>query len=152
MLGLKKKLCSGLLGVLFSIPLRASLLNDPELRFPEGVATAEVLKIGDRTADGGGLQASAAALFRAMLQGFGFGGVYKAMSAGLHLWGEFLSFGSYVGVTVLKFEVGLSPALLGVGYIVGLSASAQIIFGAIIGQWLIIPLASIEEDVSTICV
>ncbi len=37
----------GLLGVLFSVPLRRTLILDQKLQFPEGVATAEVLKIGE---------------------------------------------------------------------------------------------------------
>ena len=39
-------LVGGLLGVLFTIPLRRALIGQPSLRFPEGVATAEVLKVG----------------------------------------------------------------------------------------------------------
>ena len=38
----------GLLGVVFTIPLRRALIEGARLRFPEGVATAEVLKIGSR--------------------------------------------------------------------------------------------------------
>src|SRR5215813_3717977 len=41
----------GILGVLFTIPLRRALIIDQPLQFPEGVATAEVLKVG---AEGGG--------------------------------------------------------------------------------------------------
>src|SRR2546421_9017304 len=44
----------GILGVLFTIPLRRALIVTTALRFPEGVATAEVLKVG---ADGGGVTA-----------------------------------------------------------------------------------------------
>ena len=42
----------GLLGVLFTIPLRRSLIVEQNLRFPEGVAAAEVLKAGDNPAQG----------------------------------------------------------------------------------------------------
>ena len=44
-------LCGGVLGVLFTIPLRQALIVEQDLKFPEGVATSEVLKTGEKGGD-----------------------------------------------------------------------------------------------------
>src|SRR4030042_849444 len=65
----------GLLGVLFTIPLRRSLIVEGNLQFPEGIATAEVLKTGQR--GGAGIihiavASVAGALFKVGAKGIGF--------------------------------------------------------------------------------
>ena len=62
----------GLLGVLFSVPLRRTLILDQKLQFPEGVATAEVLKVGQDPGRGLkalSLAAATGALFKLALSG-----------------------------------------------------------------------------------
>jgi putative OPT family oligopeptide transporter len=66
----------GILGVLFTIPLRRALIIEQPLQFPEGVATAEVLKVG---AEGGG------GLGVLVLAGV-LGAVVKVGATGLKLW------------------------------------------------------------------
>ena len=70
----------GLLGVLFTIPLRRALIVDKPLEFPEGQATAEVLKAGESGGAGLGLIAISAAA----------GGLFKLCAGGLGLFGEVL--------------------------------------------------------------
>lgn len=66
----------GILGVLFTIPLRRAMIIEQPLRFPEGVATAEVLKAGHEGGSGVAKIAIAAAI----------GGVFKLGATGLRLW------------------------------------------------------------------
>src|SRR5215475_10507985 len=76
----------GILGVLFTIPLRRALIIDQPLQFPEGVATAEVLKVG---AEGGG------GLATLVLAGV-IGAVVKVGATGLKLWAETVRFGGWL--------------------------------------------------------
>jgi hypothetical protein len=66
----------GLLGVLFTIPLRRALIVETPLTFPEGVATAEVLKVGDQGGAGIG----------AIVAGAIVGALFKFGETGLRLW------------------------------------------------------------------
>ena len=100
----------GLLGVLFSVPLRRTLILDQKLQFPEGVATAEVLKVGQDP--GRGLKALSIAAAT--------GALFKLALSGLRLSPESFAVARYFGDrTIGFFGINLSPALLGVGYIVG---------------------------------
>src|SRR4051794_2565651 len=76
----------GILGVLFTIPLRRALIIDQPLQFPEGVATAEVLKVGAE--GGGGL--------RVLVLAAVIGAVVKVGATGLKLWAETVRFGGWI--------------------------------------------------------
>jgi putative OPT family oligopeptide transporter len=121
----------GVIGVMFTIPLRRALIVDNPLRFPEGVATAEVLKVGDR--GGAGIQYLAIAGL--------IGALFKLGSTGVRLWGELFEWARFAGGTILYFGINLSPALVGVGYIVGLNISTLIFLGGILNWWVAIPIA-----------
>jgi putative OPT family oligopeptide transporter len=124
----------GLLGVLFSVPLRRTLILEQKLQFPEGVAAAEVLKAGAGTANAASglkwLGLSAAA-----------GGLFKFATSGLRLAPETFSISQFVGDRgVAFFGYGFSPALLAVGYIVGLNVGILVAAGGAFSWWLAIPL------------
>jgi putative OPT family oligopeptide transporter len=121
----------GLLGVLFSVPLRRTLIIEQRLKFPEGVATAEVLKV---SADpGSGLRALGLAALA--------GGAFKAALSGLRLSPEAFTAAGYVGPRgIAFFGFSLSPALLAVGYIVGLNVGLVMLSGGVLSWWLFIPL------------
>jgi putative OPT family oligopeptide transporter len=120
----------GLLGVLFSVPLRRTLILDQGLQFPEGVATAEVLKVGQDP--GRGLKvlsiaAGAGALFKLMLSGFRFSP-------------EVFAIARYFGDrTIGFFGINLSPALLAVGFIVGFNVGCLMLAGGALAWWVFIP-------------
>jgi putative OPT family oligopeptide transporter len=120
----------GLLGVLFSVPLRRTLILDQKLQFPEGVATAEVLKVS--VDPGRGLKslsyaAGAAALFKLALSGLKFSPE------------SFITARFFGERTIGFFGISLSPALLGVGYIVGMNIGALMLSGGALSWWLFIP-------------
>ena len=126
----------GLLGVLFTIPLRGALIVTARLRFPEGVATAEVLKVasGDHRPAGSGESVKD---FRALFGAALFGGLAKLGESGMRLWTESLEGAVQIGKTVLYAGLNLSPALLAVGYIIGLQTAVVVFLGGLIG-WLIL--------------
>src|ERR1700721_1163386 len=121
----------GLLGVLFSVPLRRTLIIEQKLRFPEGVAAAAVLKVGANP----GVGAKSLALASIV------GGGFKFITSGLRLLPETFTVKGFVGERgIAFFGYGFSPALLGVGYIVGLNVAILIAAGGLFSWWLAIPL------------
>jgi putative OPT family oligopeptide transporter len=123
----------GVLGVFFSVPLRRSLIVDQQLAFPEGKAAAEVLKAGENPAQGIKVLAGAAS----------FGAVVKLLAAsGLRLVPDAAAHASYLGKTIAYMGTNLSPALLGVGYIVGLNIGIVVVGGGILSWNIAIPIYS----------
>jgi len=124
-------LLGGALGILFMIPLRRYLVEREhgKLRFPEGTACAEIIKAGD---EGGGKA-------KTVFAGLGLSALYKILMGGFRLWPE-------IPNTDLKFFKGANigidatPALLGVGYIIGPRISALMLGGAVLGYLGIAPL------------
>jgi len=124
----------GLLGVLFSVPLRRSLVVEQGMSFPEGQAAAEVLRTGDNPSQGLKILGSSAAA----------GGIMKfAAASGLRLIPDTAAWSTYVGKGIAYFGTNLSPALLGVGYIVGLNIGAVMLAGGIIAWNIAIPIYSV---------
>ncbi|MBP7616809.1 MAG: oligopeptide transporter, OPT family, partial [Steroidobacteraceae bacterium] len=121
----------GILGVLFSVPLRRSLIIEQQLKFPEGVAAAEVLKTGANPAQGLRILAGSA---------LGGGLVKLLAGSGMRLIPDTAAIAGYAGKSIAYMAVNLSPALLGVGYIVGLNIGILIVGGGIISWNIAIPL------------
>ena len=128
----------GLLGVLFTIPLRRALIVTARLRFPEGVATAEVLKVGaaDRPETP---PADSTRDFRALFSAALLGGAVKFGESGLRLWADSLEGAAQVGRTVFYAGLNLSPALLAVGFIIGPYTAVVVFLGGVIGWMLLMP-------------
>lgn len=126
----------GLLGVLFTIPLRRALIVNARLRFPEGVATAEVLKVAVRQNAG---PAESTSDFKTLLSAAVIGGAVKFGESGLRLWTESLEGVAQVGRTVLYAGLNLSPALLAVGFIIGLNTAVVVLLGGAIGWMVLMP-------------
>src|SRR6267378_2066117 len=121
----------GLLGVLFSVPLRRTLIIEQKLRFPEGIAAAEVLKVGANPGIGAKYLALASIV----------GGLFKLITSGLRALPEAFTVKGFFGERgIAFFGYGFSPALLGVGYIVGLNVAILIAAGGLFSWWLAIPL------------
>ncbi len=118
-------LFGGVLGVLFTIPLRRALILEAKLKFPEGVATGEVLKAG--TEGGKGV--------RAILVAAVAGGLYKLGQTGLKIFSGTLDGVTRAGKSLFGYGTDLSVALLGVGYIVGINIAVLVFAGGLI-SWL----------------
>ena len=121
----------GLLGVLFSVPLRRSLIVDQQMTFPEGKAAAEVLRAGENPAEGIkvlGISALAGAIGK-LIAASGFALIPDSSLASGFI-GKYLG---YMGTNI-------SPALLGVGYIVGLNIGIVVVSGSLLSFNIAIPL------------
>jgi putative OPT family oligopeptide transporter len=124
----------GLLGVLFSVPLRRSLIIEQNLKFPEGVAAAEVLKVGANPGVGAKFLGIAGVV----------GGLFKLITSGFNLLPESFLATRFVGARgIAFFSYSFSPALLGVGYIVGLNVAILIAAGGLFSWWLAIPIYNV---------
>jgi putative OPT family oligopeptide transporter len=124
-------ICGGVLGVLFTIPLRNALIVKEKLMFPEGVATAEVLKTGTKGGDS----------VKFLVFGSLIGAIFKFGSEALNLWhGVFEKAALFNQKIYLYFSLNLSPALVAVGYIVGLNISFLVFLGGCISWYLGIPI------------
>lgn len=131
----------GTLGVLFSVSLRRLYIVEQDLPYPEGAACAEVLIAGER----GG---SAVKLLGAA---FGLSALFKMATrvetgdgrvASLGLWRETIGGTADAGGTKFAFGAAFSPALLGVGYIVGPRIAAMVFAGGVIGGLIALPVVS----------
>ena len=121
----------GLLGVLFSVPLRRTMIVENPLPFPEGKAAAEVLKAGDNPGPGMKILAISASI----------GALVKLMAeSGLRMIPDNAAGSAFFGKYLGYMGSGLSPALLGVGYIVGLNIGIVVVSGAILSYNIAIPL------------
>ncbi len=124
-------LCGGVLGVLFTVPLRSALIVKQKLKFPEGVATAEVLKTGEK----GG------SAVKYLLWGSLVGAGVKFVEAGFKIWEGVAAAATMAGNRVYSFVgINLSPALIAVGYIVGFHIASLVFAGGVISWWIAIPI------------
>lgn len=121
----------GLLGILFMIPLRRYIIVKEHgiLPFPEGTACAEILKAGE--------QKSSGALKAAL--GLIIGGIYKFAMSGLFYFAETVSYKikSYKDTLI---SMDCTPALMGVGFIIGPHITGVMFAGGAIAWWVLIPL------------
>jgi len=120
-----------LLGVLFSVPLRRSLIVDQQMTFPEGKAAAEVLRAGANPAEG------IKVLGIASLGG-AIGKLFTA--SGFRLIPDSSLASGFIGKYLGYMGTNLSPALLGVGYIVGLNIGVVVVSGSLLSFNIAIPL------------
>lgn len=123
----------GVLGVLFTIPLRRALIVEGKLKFPEGIATAEVLKSGQHKKDSGVKYIAQAGIAA---------GLFKFGETGLRIWPGAIEAAGKLGGTIAYFGSNLSPALLSVGYIVGLNIAVLIFLGGLCNWLIAIPICA----------
>jgi len=128
----------GLIGVLFTIPLRRALIVEAKLTYPEGIATAAVLRAGHAKENDSehGVQGGLKLLASASV----IGATMKLAQQGFALWHAALEGATHFGRSVLGFGFDLSPALISVGYIVGRNISILVFAGGLISWFIAIPI------------
>ncbi|MGK0359192.1 MAG: putative OPT family oligopeptide transporter [Bradymonadia bacterium] len=131
----------GLLGILFMIPMRkVFVVDDEELKFPEGVACAAVLEAGDADSEDAGRQARSVIWGALMGLGFTFALKFLGVFKGVLAWA------GGIGNRIAYFGGDVSPALVAVGFIVKLEIAVLIFIGGALG-WLVgIPLIEASAD------
>ena len=125
----------GILGVMYSVPLRRALVTGSDLPYPEGVAAAEVLKVG---AGVGGAEENKRGL-AAMIAGSLLSAAYPLL-AKMKLVAETVTGTFRVGAGATTLSTGLSLAYVGVGHLVGLAVGLAMLAGIIIGFLILLPL------------
>jgi putative OPT family oligopeptide transporter len=135
----------GILGVLFSVPLRRALVVDTVLPYPEGRAAAEVLKVGAGSREGG--EESAVGLRIIVVNAIvsaGFAILTQTKLAAAEAATYFR-----VGAGATGISGGLSFALLGAGHLVGISVGAAMFAGVVIGWWILLPILTAQVGIGT---
>ena len=145
-------LLGGLLGILMMIPLRRALIvaQHGYLKYPEGTACAEVLKAGasdeSRQAAAQGSAQHAGAVdeeestgAKTIFAGLGVGFLYQVLMTGLKGWKDTPEkvFGAPFKAGSISAEI--SPALLGVGYIIGPRIASIMCAGGVLAYLVLIP-------------
>ncbi|MBH50420.1 MAG: oligopeptide transporter, OPT family [Candidatus Marinimicrobia bacterium] len=130
----------GVIGVLFTVPLRRALIINAKLTYPEGVATAAVLRAGDEakqeksTENSGGLGTIALTSLA--------GGLMKLFQQGFGMWHVEAASARAIGGSIFGIGTDLSPALISVGYIVGRNIGILVVAGGLISWAFAIPIYS----------
>jgi putative OPT family oligopeptide transporter len=132
----------GVLGVMYSIPLRRALVTNSDLPYPEGVACAEVLKVGGR---GAAQSTQAAQSSRHGLLGILIGTVVSSVFAVVIATqvfagdvAQYFRIGSRGAIT--GYDFNLSFALFAVGHLVGLWVGVAMLLGALIAWGGAVPI------------
>ncbi|MBA3646704.1 MAG: oligopeptide transporter, OPT family [Gemmatimonadaceae bacterium] len=133
-------LSGGVLGVLFTIPLRRALVTDSDLPYPEGVAAAEVLKVGSgRRGETKDETGEAKEGLRAVVLG-SVASAGLAIVSGTRIVAGGLSGAFAVGAGSTAYDIAWSLALLGAGHLVGLSVGIAMLVGQVISWVIAVPI------------
>ncbi|EFS2023015.1 oligopeptide transporter, OPT family [Campylobacter jejuni] len=136
-------LCGGGLGVLFTIPLRRTMVVESKLAYPEGRAAAEILKVAnkDQSSKKGkqGIKEIALGSFIAA--------IFSLLSNGFKLAASESNFAFIWNKMAFGFSMGYSLALLGTGYLVGLAGAIALFVGMFLAWGIFTPyLSNFEFD------
>jgi putative OPT family oligopeptide transporter len=131
----------GVLGVLFTIPLRRALVTTSDLPYPEGVAAAEVLRVGSgrrgETKDETGESREG---LTAVILGSVVSAGFAILTATRIAAGELSGFFRLGATASTGYNIAWSLALLGAGHLVGLSVGVAFIVGQVISWVIAVPL------------
>ncbi len=129
----------GILGVMFSVPLRRALVVDsPDLPYPEGRAAAEVLQVGAGSREGA--EESARGLKVIVVNALASAGF--ALITRMKLAAEEGAVFFKAGAGSTGIIGGLQFALIGAGHLIGLTVGIAILVGVAIGWWIALPILS----------
>jgi putative OPT family oligopeptide transporter len=132
----------GILGVMYSVPLRRALVTGSDLPFPEGVAAAEVLKVG---AGVGGAEENRRGLVAILMSSLLAIGYFILAKMRFVAEGAEKSF--RVGAGATGVSSSLSMALIGVGHLVGLAVGIAMIVGLVIARGILLPWLTAQTGI-----
>lgn len=137
----------GMLGVMFTIPLRHVMVVQSDLPYPEGVAAAEILRVGSAERAQDAAEEAGRAPAKPAATGMGdivSGGVVAAAvsfaASGLRVLGDGVSGWFALGGAVFRLPMGFSLALLGAGYLIGIVAGLAMLTGLVISWGIAVPI------------
>src|ERR1700722_232160 len=126
----------GILGVMFSVPLRRALVVNSDLPYPEGRAAAEVLLVGDQSRDGN--EESRHGLLAITVNSVASAAFFALSQTRLVV--DEVAVYLRVGTSATGVASSLSLALVGVGHLVGISVGMAMLAGIIIGWGILVPI------------
>ncbi|TCT02351.1 OPT family oligopeptide transporter [Paralcaligenes ureilyticus] len=136
----------GILGVIFTVPLRHALVVKSDLPYPEGVAAAEILRAGNQHPDAVN-EHPAAERIRArpgnglldILAGAAFSGAFSLLTNGFKLAADSASYWLVAGRAIFQIPMGFSFALVGAGYLVGIVSGIAMLIGVLLSWGIAVP-------------
>ena len=131
-------MAGGILGVIFTIPMRYAMVVKSELPYPEGVAAAEILKVGNHEEEG----RQGGSGIKELAAGGALAGFMSFCSNGLRVIADSASYWFKSGTAIFQLPMGFSLALLGAGYLVGLTGGIAILLGISIAWGIAVPYFS----------
>lgn len=144
----------GMLGVMFTIPLRHVMVVQSDLPYPEGVAAAEILRVGsaeraqDAAEEAGHAPAKPAATGMGdIVTGGAVAAVVSFAASGLRVLGDGVSGWFSLGGAVFRLPMGFSLALLGAGYLIGIVAGLAMLVGLVISWGIAVPILTSMADI-----
>ena len=128
----------GILGVMLSVPMRRALVVDSDLPYPEGVAGAEILRVGMGDAEGEREnRAGLATILLGAIAGAGFGVLTMLRLAAGEVTKVFKIGAGYgtIGATT-------SLGLVAIGHLIGLATGMAMLAGLVLGKFILLPILS----------
>lgn len=153
-------ICSagGILGVLYTVPLRRVMVVESDLPYPEGVAAAEVLKVGDSQrhkieratsidesidSEGSAFTDEPIRSDQSGFLNFGLGAIIASifgfLTNGLKIFGESINLWITGFGTIFRFSTSFSFALLAAGYLMGVTGGIAVLVGVFFGWGIVVP-------------
>lgn len=134
-------IAGGILGVIFTIPLRYAMVVNSDLPYPEGVAAAEILRAGEQeTADYTPIQSDASTGAKDIVIGGALSGTVAFLTGGLRVLADSAGYWFKAGSAITQLPMGFSLALLGAGYLVGVAGGIAILLGIVIAWGAAVPI------------
>lgn len=134
-------IAGGILGVIFTIPLRYAMVVNSDLPYPEGVAAAEILRAGEQdTSDDTPAQSDASTGAKDIVIGGALSGIVAFLTGGLRVLADSAGYWFKAGSAITQLPMGFSLALLGAGYLVGVAGGIAILLGIVIAWGAAVPM------------
>lgn len=135
--------CGGILGVVFTVPLRQALIVKSDLPYPEGVAAAEILRAGhpdESTSEAGKGQG-----LGDIVLGAAVAGGFSLLTNGFKLAADGVSYWFTMGRAIFQLPLGFSFALVGAGYLVGITGGIAMLLGVLLSWGVAVPWLTVLQ-------
>ncbi|PIT12782.1 OPT family oligopeptide transporter [Snodgrassella alvi] len=132
-------IAGGILGVIFTVPLRHVLVVNSDLPYPEGLAAAEILKAGDHNQPQESEDDTPQSGVKQIVTGGILSGIFSFLVSGLRVVSESASAWFKVGGAVFQVPMGFSLALLGAGWLVGITGGIAVLLGMFFSWGIAVP-------------
>jgi len=135
--------CGGILGVVFTVPLRQALIVKSDLPYPEGVAAAEILRAGNPDKDAAEAQKGQG--FGDIVLGAAIAGGFSLITNGFKLAADGVSYWFSAGRAIFQLPMGFSFALVGAGYLVGITGGIAMLLGVFLSWGIAVPWLTMTQ-------